>query len=189
LQPYPDELLYSFHARIGLQAAIVSPKSLIEVLYDDRKVAASLVYPNRLSKLAETLDKPNPDELIDNHTLFPLTAPFLPQKRRLDCIKRMKSDSGLGLHLTSGYAASRIPKLSGIRFCTDCFKEQIEEYGEPYWNRVHQIVGTNVCIIHGCELSMVPLHASVEIDHPFRFNPITDFGLKRSPVSVLSDHF
>tara|TARA_R110002167_G_scaffold298619_10_gene502946 strand:- start:2141 stop:2758 length:618 start_codon:yes stop_codon:yes gene_type:complete len=35
----------------------------------------------------------------------------------------------------------------------------------------------------------VVLHASVEFDHPFRFNPITDFGLKRSPVSVLSDRF
>ena len=33
------------------------------------------------------------------------------------------------------------------------------------------------------------LHVSAELDHPFRFNPIADFGLKRSPISVLSDQF
>jgi hypothetical protein len=31
------------------------------------------------------------------------------------------------------------------------------------------------------------VHVPVEIDRPFRFNPITDFGLARSPISVLSD--
>ena len=33
------------------------------------------------------------------------------------------------------------------------------------------------------------LHVSDESEHSFRFNPITHFGLNRSPVSVLSDHF
>ncbi|WP_244912973.1 tyrosine-type recombinase/integrase, partial [Idiomarina fontislapidosi] len=32
------------------------------------------------------------------------------------------------------------------------------------------------------------LHVSDESEHSFRFNPITHFGLNRSPVSVLSDH-
>jgi hypothetical protein len=31
------------------------------------------------------------------------------------------------------------------------------------------------------------MHVPVEIDRPFRFNPITNFGLKRSPISVLSE--
>ena len=33
------------------------------------------------------------------------------------------------------------------------------------------------------------MHVSDESEHSFRFNPITHFGLNRSPVSVLSDHF
>ncbi|PYE30346.1 hypothetical protein DFP83_11819, partial [Idiomarina fontislapidosi] len=32
------------------------------------------------------------------------------------------------------------------------------------------------------------VHVSDESEHSFRFNPITHFGLNRSPVSVLSDH-
>ena len=33
------------------------------------------------------------------------------------------------------------------------------------------------------------LHASADSEHSFRSNPITHFGLIRSPISVLSDHF
>ncbi|RVU31937.1 hypothetical protein EOE67_19615 [Rheinheimera riviphila] len=33
------------------------------------------------------------------------------------------------------------------------------------------------------------LHVSDESEHSFRSNPITHFGLIRSPISVLSDHF
>jgi hypothetical protein len=36
---------------------------------------------------------------------------------------------------------------------------------------------------------IVQLHVSAESEHSFRSNPITHFGLIRSPVSVLSDHF
>jgi len=31
------------------------------------------------------------------------------------------------------------------------------------------------------------MHVPAHSDHPFRFNPITDFGLIRSPISELSD--
>jgi hypothetical protein len=31
------------------------------------------------------------------------------------------------------------------------------------------------------------LHVPAHSDHPFRFNPITDFGLIRSPISALSE--
>jgi len=36
-------------------------------------------------------------------------------------------------------------------------------------------------------LAFKTLHVPAHSDHPFRFNPITDFGLIRSPISVLSD--
>lgn len=34
---------------------------------------------------------------------------------------------------------------------------------------------------------MQEVHVPAHSDHPFRFNPITDFGLIRSPISELSD--
>ena len=37
------------------------------------------------------------------------------------------------------------------------------------------------------QASVESLHVPAHSDHPFRFNPITDFGLIRSPISELSD--
>lgn len=37
--------------------------------------------------------------------------------------------------------------------------------------------------------ALAAVHVSDESEHSFRFNPITHFGLNRSSVSVLSDHF
>lgn len=36
-------------------------------------------------------------------------------------------------------------------------------------------------------IPLVAVHVPAHSDHPFRFNPITDFGLIRSPISELSD--
>lgn len=155
LTPLPDELLYSFQARIGLHGAILSPKSLIERLYNNRKIAASLVYSSHLETLADALNHVNADDLINRHSLFPLTSPFIPKQRRIQCINRMKSDWGLGLHLASGYAASRIPKLKELRYCPACLEAQIKQFGEPYWMRSHQIVGTDVCVFHECTLESI----------------------------------
>ena len=42
--------------------------------------------------------------------------------------------------------------------------------------------------IHGAVVTdLIQLHVPAHSDHPFRFNPITDFGLIRSPISELSD--
>ncbi|WP_339769935.1 TnsD family Tn7-like transposition protein [uncultured Paraglaciecola sp.] len=155
LTPLPDELLYSFQARIGLHGAILSPKSLIERLYNNRNIAASLVYSSHLETLADALNHVNANDLINRHTLFPLAAPFIPEKRCLQCITRMKSDNGLGLHLASGYAASKIPKLKELRYCPACLEAQIKQFGEPYWMRSHQIVGTDVCVFHECTLESI----------------------------------
>ena len=44
-----------------------------------------------------------------------------------------------------------------------------------YWDKLAAIVPLN----HIEE----PVHVPALSDHPFRFNPITDFGLIRSPIS------
>ncbi|WP_395338472.1 Fur family transcriptional regulator [Ningiella sp. W23] len=60
-------------------------------------------------------------------------------------------------------------------------------------NNVHEIPLSNALTQNMQQIadksSFRVVHVSVEIDRPFRFNPLTDFGLKRSPISVLSDRY
>lgn len=51
--PYDKELLYSTvaRARAGIRQGIVSPKQLLDEIYGNRKVIATLDLPNQLEKV------------------------------------------------------------------------------------------------------------------------------------------
>ena len=41
---------------------------------------------------------------------------------------------------------------SHLCFCRDCFREQLERYGENYWKLIWQLALVNTCDIHDCPL-------------------------------------
>ena len=53
----------------------------------------------------------------------------------------------IGIYQSSSMDARR------LRYCPECFDEDIAAYGEPYWHRLHQIPGIAVCPRHGCWLA------------------------------------
>jgi hypothetical protein len=155
IRPYPDELLYSYQARIKLHFAIRSPKALLEGLYDDRSVSASWVYPSHLQRLVDVIPTTASlcaTQLIYCHTLFPLTAPFMPTKRRRKIETLMLSDNDSGSHVMSGYAANKLPILQYLRYCPVCANEQRHHYGEIYWVRCHQVPVFQFCYKHSVKL-------------------------------------
>jgi len=155
ITPYPDELLYSYQARLRTRFAIKSPKALIEKLYDNRSVAASWMYSSHLKNMAASMpinSQVSARKLAYHHTLLPLSAPFLTGKRRSKIERLMSSKDAGGVHVLSGYVACKLPKLTYPRYCPMCSKEQIIAYGEPFWTRLHQVTGINYCHIHNIEL-------------------------------------
>lgn len=55
---------------------------------------------------------------------------------------------------------SRVPIPAHFRYCPQCPQEQLVKLGEPYWKRMHQLPGIDVCIEHCCKLedTAVPFH-------------------------------
>ena len=87
---------------------------------------------------------------------------------RLQLITPAKSDNGYKFYSTKD--ASRLRFILSARhlgFSVEDIKQILREADN----------GKTAC----------PLHVPAHSDHPFRFNPITDFGLIRSPISELSD--
>ncbi|EHP6676264.1 TniQ family protein, partial [Escherichia coli] len=77
--PYSNELIYSTIARAGVYQGIVSPKQLLDEVYGNRKVVATLGLPSHLGVIARHLHQTGRyavQQLIYEHTLFPLYAPF-----------------------------------------------------------------------------------------------------------------
>ena len=163
--PYRDELLYSVVARYGVHFGITSPKQLLDAVYNNRKVIATTDLPNHLSIIAKHYTDCNHNYDVDylayKHTLFPLYASFVPENRRLKCLRLMAATSQGAIHLALGVAASRIKQAPSLRYCPQCLRLQQERYGEYYWKRLWQISGADCCLLHGeLKEATVERHAS-----------------------------
>jgi len=150
--PHPDELLYSTIARTGVYHGITSPKELLNEIFGNKCVVATLDLPSHISEIESLLrdTKQYPiDVLIKQHTLFPLYAPFVPKILSDRAIDLMKGKTNGALHTMLGVAASRIKAIQNFQVCSKCIEIQIQTYGEAFWKRNWFIPNLPVCIEHG----------------------------------------
>ena len=152
--PYPNELIYSTIARAGIHHAITSPKQLLEEVFANRKVIATIDLPSHLICLLKHLP---PYYTLENlaykHTLFPIHALFSPENTRLKCLQWMGNQSKGSIHLALGVVASKVKQISTHRYCGHCLEDQYRQYGEFFWSRVWYIQGANCCSKHKIKLS------------------------------------
>lgn len=164
--PYPEELLYSIVARAGIRHGIASPKQLLEEVYDNRKVVATLDFPSHLQKMVKWLPSSYALETIAyGHTLLPLYAPFIPEERRQQCLQWMAGESQGAIHLAMGVAASIVKTPSHIRYCPGCLKEQQRSFGEYFWLREWQVSGVESCDKHGMLINTSITRPLIERHH------------------------
>jgi hypothetical protein len=148
--PYPEELVYSTVARAGIRQGIVSPKQLLDEIYGNRKVIATLDLPNQLKHIMRWLPADyNVEAIAYRHTLFPLYAPFIPEERRKRCLAWMAGESQGALHLAMGVTASIVKVPGHARYCPGCLREQRSAVGEYFWQREWQVAGVECCERHG----------------------------------------
>ena len=107
------------------------------------------------------------NELISKFTLAPLYFPFLSAEQVQQIRLSMGTNEGGKIHVRAGIVASRIPILTYFRYCPSCFQEQIKEFGEPYWMRMHQFSGVGVCLKHSCRLEETAAYFHPKEKHRF----------------------
>ena len=153
--PLPDELIYSTIARAGLHHGIQSPKQLLDEVYQDRKVVATIDLPSHLNAVVHLLERTGCFSLIDliyKHTIFGLYAPFVQESHRQKAITLMAEQASGSVHLMLGLNASRVPNNTKFRYCPICIQQQREIYGEYFWNRAWFLPNLSICLKHNCSL-------------------------------------
>lgn len=167
--PYEDELIYSAVARAGIRLALSSPKQLLDEVFQNRKVIATVDLPCHLNAIITQFpaNQFSIEDIAYKHTLFPIYAPFVPENRRQQCLQWMAEVSQGSIHLALGINASRLKPIHKLRYCPTCFKEQLELYSELYWPRLWQIQGA-CCPTHG-EL----VNSSIELRSLHRHDFVT----------------
>ena len=161
--PYPDELLYSLLARYQIRSGDTSPKRIQQELFSSSTVIAVADLPSHLNALVAKLPSDfgwSAEHFIQNHTLFPYYQPFLSRDRAHRIQASMKADNGGNIHTRAGIMASSVKTPQFLRFCPDCLQDDLSQYGESYWHRLHQIPGVLLCPAHGQPLqdSLIPVN-------------------------------
>ncbi len=78
--PHPEELVYSLVARAGVHSGILSPKQLLDDVYANRKIIATVDLSSHLTEISNQYPLSlniTVSSLIYQHTLFPIYAPFI----------------------------------------------------------------------------------------------------------------
>lgn len=159
--PYKDELMYSAIARYHYYIGNTDCKDTLEELFGKRSITASFEIGSNIDVLARTLGhKYTAGNIIKNHTIFPFYSPFLPEDRKKDLIEEIKYKDGKGLYAKIGIIAGSICKKNGIYYCPCCASREIEQYGQAFIHREHQLQGVCICPHDGVELKKYPVDKS-----------------------------
>ena len=154
IKPYQDEILFSIIARYTYLYSTKGPKQLLPSLYGRSTISATLDLPSGISTLSRSmvLNGLSSYEIIMNHTLYPLYCPFISVKKRNLVLKSMNNKSG-DVHTRIGLNAGSIKRINYPRYCPKCYIEDLQsQYNEPYFRRMHQISGVDLCITHNLKL-------------------------------------
>lgn len=152
--PYPDELWYSVICRYHIRSGNPSVKYSIRELYGANHINVPVELCGALSPLLDAL--PTKDltakDIIMQHTLYPYYTRFFSINRKKSAyMLALNGNRHAGQHIGIYQSSSMVARR--LRYCPQCFDEDIATYGEPYWHRLHQIPGIAVCPRHGCWLA------------------------------------
>lgn len=149
--PFPGEILYSAAARYHHLAKNKKTSATVRDWFGEESYRVVVDFPSHLNHLISALPEGHlytTDILIENHTLFPFYAPFLPAGRTDKIREYMRSSiRGGAVYPSLGLLTSKIT-LNALRYCPSCAQEDQEQYGEAYWHCIHQIPGVTACARH-----------------------------------------
>lgn len=164
---YPDELVYSACARYSDRVRYCAYRHVVGDLFGDSSLVVLSDFPVGLAALvdqAALASKYSVERVLDEHTLLPFFAPFLPTDFVADLRAMMATTKDARLFSRLLSLAQRVCYPETFRFCTVCLSNDRRHYGEGYWHRTHQLPGIEVCPDHAVWLT----HSSV----PWRIMPV-----------------
>lgn len=184
---YPDELLYSACARFDERVAPPGNTHTMRELFG-AVVRVSPLLPNRLDHLAGVVPSAScidVEDLIRHHTLFPYFAPFVGPERADRAQLAMLGSGGHASALLGANTAA----VEGLWYCPECVAQDTIKCGEPYWHRVHQVPGIQMCVEHRVWLEYVPFGVGFDV-RPFAFRSLRSHvaAAPRSARALPPDH-
>jgi len=157
--PYPDELWYSVLSRCHARSGNAGPATTTQELFGKNTIHTSVFFANQdfggiFARLPRgLLDK---KRVCREHTLIPYALRFSSEKKK----KTAWDYVVCGAEGTAGSNMFSLPGATYLKYCPVCNSEDMKQYGELYWHRLHQIPLMPLCPKHGCKLE----NSTVEVN-------------------------
>ena len=157
-RPYPDENAYSIISRMAMY--IITPSHYLtgtRLFERNRPLAQYVVKPLRKSDLVRW-EMDEGENFYRRHVLehssYPVYGSVLGRDRLqnlMDMVEGEELKDGREKYLTRALGCTWMRKNS-LYYCPACAEEELSRYGEPYWHRMHQIPGVDICLTHRLKL-------------------------------------
>lgn len=192
-QHLPDELFYSFISRLQLLNCLPDSKTTLKLLFGSQCVIPSIDLPSHLDVFQKSLNNLSPftsvAALIKDATNYPYFRAFLSPDRNRQINSKLFNKQGSGLKTAIGIVANRFGASPELKFCSDCFKEDIFHYGAPYWHRAHHLPGVSFCVHHHCLLISTKIQSRLDNRHSLLTPSISDLvehegNCSQSPMAI-----
>lgn len=150
--PYPGEWWYSVLCRYHVRSGNIKNSVTIRELYGGKVAAQGKLFPGAD---CATVVARIPNAILDlrqiliEHTLMPYYLRFYPKERKEEILSLLLK--GKNVAMTSKELCSP-DGTEGLKFCTQCYDEDVKQFGEPFWHREHQIPLMPICFCIGVGL-------------------------------------
>lgn len=174
-QPYPHELFYSALARYKVRCGILSDKLMLADVFGKQTTVASPEMPNGILHACNNIQPKiahSPESVIRNHTLYPLYTAFSEANIKNKIMKQMLGNSANTYTTSVGLATCTLKPFNTFRYCPVCIVEQIEQFGEAFWDRRWFGFYTYCCPIHGAKF--ISTHTAIHESSRHSFTPMLD---------------
>ncbi|MBN8755171.1 MULTISPECIES: TnsD family Tn7-like transposition protein [Variovorax] len=168
-KPYPDEVLYSVLARLWRHLGQPDMRDFMTQLFKLPYATPVFDMPGNLEVLATQIPERaglTADRIIDELTLFPYFAAFESASGRERLRERMRCAHVQKHNRHSGMLAFSTGRMVQLKYCDECRKEMLTQFGELYWKREHLLPGVVVCPTHGTSLRMYRAPMRERYFHP-----------------------
>lgn len=110
----------------------------------------SWAFPSNLGRIADLFHPavPSIEEIINNHTLFPLLRPFIPEEAVTRLLNHYHGKGVQGIASSVGFAHFGKPGRWNLSICLRCVADDTSCYEFSYWRVGHLVPGLALCPYH-----------------------------------------
>ncbi len=167
--PYPGEVFYSWIARYQ-HRTLKSSKSIFRDLFGCRHNPVSILLPRRLKKFSETIApiiSISEELILKKMTLWQYLQSTIPEDRRENILRSLNIFLNEDSKKKEMNSVIRGRITHEAKYCVLCNQEDMENFGELYLHRDHQIPGILLCQKHNCFLEVFSLKNGQFSDYIF----------------------